>query len=354
MTESLIRVVLAEDSPTVRHHLTRVINEVPGLKVIGEARDGQEAIEMVQALKPQVVSMDIRMPRMDGLEATRQIMAQQPTPIVVVSGLLDEEIDLAFRALQAGALAVVEKPPARHEPSFGAKQRQLANTLVAMANVKVIRRWDNAPGRNGSHVREVVEHTAVTARVQPEILAIGASAGGPSALGTLLNHLPADLPIPVVIVQHISEEFVGGLARWLAKNSRLPIQIAADQTTLTPGVVYLSPGNAHTSVVKRGKKLLAHLIGEQGSHRYRPSVNVLMQSVATACGPAGIGVLLTGMGDDGAAGLLAMRRAGALTLVQDKTTCTVFGMPSAALELGAAEKALPPDQLAQMILQTAV
>jgi two-component system chemotaxis response regulator CheB len=348
MADRHIRVLLAEDSPTARHHLVEMINQTPGLRVIGEARDGAEVLALAEELRPDVISMDIRMPRIDGLEATRQIMARCPTPIVVVSALLDADIDLSFRALQAGALAVVEKPPARHDATFREKHRQLTTTLAAMAAVHVIRRWDNAPGRNS--VRESSEFTVQTA-VRPELIAIGASAGGPSALSTLLKGLPGNLRVPLVVVQHMLDEFIPGLARWLSDGSPVPVRVAADGLVLEPGVAYLSPGTAHLTIARHGQSLVAHLVDEQGKQRYRPSVDILFQSVAEVCGQTGIGILLTGMGDDGAAGMLAMREAGGHTLAQDKTSCTVFGMPAAAIELGAAAQVVPLSRLSTVVLR---
>jgi two-component system chemotaxis response regulator CheB len=348
MADHYIRVLLAEDSPTARHHLADILNQTPGMRVIGEARDGAEVLALAEELRPDVISMDIRMPRVDGLEATRQIMARCPTPIVVVSALLDADIDLSFRALQAGALAVVEKPPARHDPTFPDKQRQLVTTLAAMAGLHVVRRWENAPGRNT--VTDTSELTT-PATVKPELIAVGASAGGPSALSTLLKGLTADLPVPVVVVQHMLDEFIPGLARWLSDGSPLPVRVASDGLVLEPGIAYLSPGTAHLTVARRGNALVASLVQEQGEYRYRPSVDVLFESVAQVCGQAGIGILLTGMGDDGAAGLLVMRESGARTLAQDKASCTVFGMPAAAIELGAAEQIVPLARLSRVLFK---
>jgi two-component system chemotaxis response regulator CheB len=348
MADSLIRVLLAEDSPTVRHHLTQVINEIPGLTVIGEARDGTEAIELVESLRPDVISMDIRMPRLDGLEATRRIMALRPTPIVMVSSLLDEEIELSFQAMQAGALAVVPKPPSRDKPTFADQQRQLGTTLVAMAGVSVIRRWHQPPQVNGA------EHSVVLHRhslIYPEILAIGASAGGPSALSSLFAALPEDFPLPILAVQHMPGEFVVGLARWLAETTRLRVRVAQDDQLLQAGVIDLSPGNIHLKVSRQGDKLVSRLLPGGDDDRYQPSVDVLFHSVAEICGERAIGVILTGMGDDGAEGLLAMRRAGARTFAQDRGSSTVYGMPGAALERGGVEQVLPLSQLPSALLK---
>ena len=184
-----IRVLIAEDSPTASHYLAALLSEAEGLVVVGQARDGEEALRLVDELRPDVVSMDIRMPGMDGLEATRRIMSRWPTPVVIVSGLLEREVDLSFQAIQAGALAVVEKPPHRGDPTFPARRRQLINTLSAMARVRVVRRWENMPGQNGPAAGP--ESPEARRKVPPEVIAIGASAGGPGALAVLLNGLKA-------------------------------------------------------------------------------------------------------------------------------------------------------------------
>ena len=344
-----IRVLITDDSPTVRRHLVALVNEADGLEVVGEARDGEEALLLAEELKPDVISMDIRMPGMDGLEATRQIMNRQPTPVVIVSGLVEREVDLSFQALQAGALAVVGKPPDRRDPLYPAKHRQLVTTLSAMAKVRVVRRWEGAPGQKTAPL-EMPRLKTGRLRALPEIVAIGASAGGPGALSLLLRDLPASFPLPIVITQHMPEEFTVGLARWLSKSTRLQVQVAADNLVLQPGVVHLAPGNAHLTIVRRDRRLVVRLVSEQGDHRYCPSVDVLFQSVAETCGAAGVGVVLTGMGDDGAAGLLAMRQAGALTLAQDESTSIVYGMPGAAVARGGVQQVLALSNVATTLL----
>ncbi len=352
MTAGDIRVLIAEDSPTVRRHLTGMINETPGMRVVGEARDGEEAIILALELKPDVISMDIRMPLLDGLEATRRIMSRQPTPVVVVSGLLERDVDLSFQALQAGALAVVEKPPDRQDPAFAAKHRQLVTTLAAMARVGVVRRWENDPGRNAVTQEAPRPRRATNRlRVVPEVIAIGASAGGPGALSAIFRDLPGDFPVPIVVVQHMPDEFVAGLARWLHKATPLRVVVAADNLVLEPGVVHLGPGSTHLTVVRQPDgRLAARLLPTRGAHRYQPSVDVLFESVAQVCGRSAVGVVLTGMGDDGAAGLLAMRQAGAVTLAQDEASCTVYGMPGAAVARGAVEHVLGLSNLATTLL----
>ncbi|HEX2623280.1 MAG TPA: chemotaxis-specific protein-glutamate methyltransferase CheB, partial [Phototrophicaceae bacterium] len=339
-----IRVLVADDSATVRWHLTSVINSVPGLEVIGEAKDGTEVLNLVPQLKPDVVSMDINMPRMDGLEATRRLMMEHPTPVVVVSALLENDLELSFQALQAGALAVVEKPPDRNNPQFPEKQRQLTKTLVAMSAVRVIRRGRTALLTSHKEITQVSGTVPRRQRPSPEVIAIGASTGGPGALNNLLKWMPV-LPVPIVLVQHMADEFITGLARWMGKSSGWSVRVASNGMILEPGVVHLSPGKAHLVVARHGKHLVAQLVSEPGDHRYHPAVNMLFQSVAETCGAAAIGLVMTGMGDDGADGLLAMRMAGARTLAQDQATSVVFGMPGTAIERGAVEEVLPLDQI---------
>ncbi len=337
MPERAIRVLLAEDSPTVRLLLMRLINDAPGLHVVGEARNGYEAVELTEKLKPDVISMDIRMPGMDGLEATREIMARCPTPIVMVSGALEEDIDLSFQAIQAGALAVIPKLPSRSEPAFAAQQRRLTSVLIAMSRVSVVRRWGKTGALNGT---APLAKTGSLRDNPVELVAIGASAGGPSALSTLLGTLPADFAAPIAIVQHLPDEFIAGLARWLDDVTTLKVRVATEGMTLRAGGVYLSPGKAHLKVARRNGELVAELLHERRGYRYVPSVDVLFHSVATVCGAKAAGLILTGMGDDGADGLLAMRRAGGRTFAQDQDSCTVFGMPAAAIERGAVQEVM--------------
>lgn len=357
-----IRVLIAEDSPTARSHLARIINAAPGLQVVGEARDGKEAVEMTASLLPDVISMDIRMPTLDGLEATRRIMAQHPTPIVVVSALLESDIELSFKAIEAGALAVIGKPSARGTEILSDRSRQLTTTLAAMAGVSVVRRWR----RESAELKAVSfqfpvpdEHKAIQSENSSliahhpllDVIAIGTSAGGPSALSTFLGWMPPDLPIPVLVVQHLPDEFMIGLANWLNEVTPLPVHVAREGMLLEAGNVYLAPGNAHLTVAQSENGLIARLVGAVGDYRYCPSVDVLLESVAAVCGARGAGIILTGMGDDGAAGLKTLRSAGGRTFAQAQQGCTVFGMPSAAIERGGAEHIVTLDGLPAALLK---
>jgi len=242
-------------------------------------------------------------------------------------------------------LAVVEKPLDRNDPGYATKQRHLINTLIAMARVRVVRRWErlvDAP--NGTH-------ETVTQRTTPEVIAIGASAGGPSAMSVLLKELPDNFSVPILVTQHMPDEFIAGLARWLNKSTPLRVEVASSGLDLEPGVVHLAPGSAHLAVTRQGEKLVTKLIRERGDHPHQPSVDVLFESVSKVCGSAAIGMVLTGMGSDGASGLLAMRDQGAMTYAQDEASCTVFGMPGAAIERGAVVRVLSLSNLATILAQ---
>ncbi len=331
----MIRVLIAEDSPTARTYLKQLLSEAPDLEVVGEAHDGEEAVRFTHELKPDVVTMDIHMPQLDGLAATRRIMAEVPTPVVVVSGLLAHDVDLSLQAIASGALAVVPKPPARNAKDFATRRHELLTTIKAMAEVKVVARRDHL--RSTQPARPVVSK-----RARPQLIAIGASTGGPSALQRVLSALPADFPVPIVIVQHMPDEFISGLVRWLDKSTPLSVQLAQHGMPLQAGMVVVATGSAHCLVERRDGDLVIVLArDESGEERYQPSVNLLFESVREACGRDAVGVLLTGMGSDGAEGLARLQEAGALTIVQDALSSTVHGMPDAALKRNPAHEVLP-------------
>lgn len=343
----MIKVLIAEDSAVLREFLVHILNSDPAIQVIGTARDGEEALEAVQREKPDVITMDINMPKMDGFEATRRIMETQPTPIVIVSGSWDtKEVATTFRAVEAGALAVLPRPPGIGHPDHEAMAQELIQTVKLMSEVKVVRRWAR-PRREGTGppprppVTAEVERRPKAAEIR--LVAIGASTGGPIVLQTILTALPKDFRVPVVIVQHMAAGFIPGFVEWLAQTSGRPVHVATHGETLLPGHVYVAPDRFQMKVEMGAKISLTHDEPENG---LRPSVSYLFRSVASAYGPNAVGVLLTGMGKDGAEELKLMKQRGAVTLAQDKDSSVVHGMPGEAIRLEAATYVFPPEKIA--------
>lgn len=335
-----IRVLIAEDSPVARELLVHLLSGDPQLQVVGLANDGVEAVAAARRLCPDVVLMDIHLPRLDGFAATRQIMETCPTRIVMASATTDpHEVAAIFRAIEAGALTILAKPVGPGHPGFAAAAAELVRTLKLMAEVQVVRRW---PHRNEARP----PLAAVPAVPRLALVAIGASTGGPLALQAILSRLAKDFPLPIVIVQHIAESFVAGFAEWLQKSTGYAVEVATAGTTVRPAVAYVAPGGAHLQVTARGTIELVAGLHENG---VRPAASALFRSVAAAYGPAAVGILLTGMGRDGAQELKAMRDAGAVTIAQDRESSVVFGMPGEAIALEAASYVLPPEKIAGVL-----
>jgi two-component system chemotaxis response regulator CheB len=336
--------VIAEDSPTVRQLLIEVLRSDPAITVIGEATNGLEAVELAARLKPDLIAMDIHMPQMDGLEATREIMTRTPTPIVLVTSSASRADNwLSFDALRAGALAVVSKPDNPESARFTGRSEQLLRTLKAMADVKVVRRWAERPAA----VRG--QWTPPATRITPRIVAMAASTGGPAALHRILSALPANFGVPVLIVQHIATGFVDALADWLGGASRLKVRVAHNGEALTPGTVYIAPDDHHLGV-SAGLTALSDAPPIGG---HRPSATHLFDSVAKSFGAASIALILTGMGKDGVAGLGAVREAGGQVIAQDEKSSVVFGMPGEAAAAGVTSEVLSLDDIATRLMTLA-
>jgi two-component system, chemotaxis family, protein-glutamate methylesterase/glutaminase len=338
-----IRVLVVDDSAVAREHLAHLLAQDPGMRIVGRARDGAEAVAEAERLRPSVIVMDVHMPRLDGYQATRQIMESSPTPIVMVSaGLSRDEVAMTFAALEAGALAVVEKPAGPDRPGREAGAARLLETVRLMSEVKVVRRWRTPIAR----AADPASIPRATSGRRVRLVAIGASTGGPPVLGGMLAAMPRDLAAPIVIVQHTAPGFVGGLVEWLAARSPLRVGLAQAGQAVQPGCVYVAPDGMQMGVTPTGRIDLSPGVGGDG---FCPSVTHLFETVARSYGPGALGVLLTGMGRDGAAGLLRMREAGAVTAAQDEESSVVFGMPGQAVALGAAQYVLAPGRLAGLI-----
>jgi two-component system chemotaxis response regulator CheB len=364
-----IRVLVVEDSRTVREHLLAVMGADPQLEVVGAAEDGRRAIELCQSLRPDVVTLDMALPVMSGLAATEYIMAFCPTPIVIVSASTNRgELFKTYEALAAGALDVLEKPLGNERP--GDWEQRLTSTVKLVSRIRVVThprarlrrmgetasdqrpptpdprppttesdvsrpsvvggRWSLVAGRSSSPCR---------------LIAIGASTGGPGALIEILQALPAGFPLPILLVVHIGQPFAVAFAEWLDGHSVLPVRYANDGEPLPlpgEGRILVAPPGCHLAV-QQGRLRLTE---DAERHSCRPSIDVLFESLARECGAEAAACLLTGMGRDGAQGLLAIRHAGGRTLAQDEATSVVFGMPREAILLGAAERVLPLEQFA--------
>ena len=331
-----LRVLVVEDSLTVRKRICEILSEDPEIEVVAEAADGRQAIDLCQRLLPDVISMDIMLPVMTGVAATEYIMAHCPTPILVVSSSYNRgEVYRTFDALSAGAVDVLDK--AHYDEPDGVWEQKLISAIKMVSRIKVITH------PRGLSPQESSPPAAISSPGEPgqrlSALAIGASTGGPAALVNVLTTLPLDVTVPILVVVHISEPFANAFADWLDGVSPRRVRYATEGERLDAinGCVVMAPPDRHL-VVGEGQRL--RLTMDPARHSCRPSVDVLFESVARQLGSAAAACLLTGMGRDGAAGLLEVRRAGGFTIAQDEASSVVYGMPREAVLLGAAEKVL--------------
>ena len=340
-----IRVLVVEDTPSMCKVITSILNSDPHILVAGIAQNGQEAVELVAKIKPDIITMDIHMPVMDGCEATKQIMAYNPTPILIISAsVFTGELNKAFKSISYGALDMVDK----RDLALGADQSCIElfiEKIKFLSKIKVVHhplaklelKWNK-----DIKVREIHKENGLG-----RLLAIVSSTGGPEALSKILKKIPKEFPCGIVIVQHISSGFDAGLAEWLASECRIKVKLAADREPIEPGTAYISPCDLQMRVEEGGRIRLFDELPRGGQ---RPSGDVLLESVAKVYGEKALAVILTGMGRDGAAGMKAVKDARGLTIAQDEKSCVVFGMPRAAVEIGAVDKVLPIDKIAEEIM----
>lgn len=349
-----IRVLVVEDSPTVRTLLVETLQGDPEIRVVGVAEDGVEAVRQALRLKPDLITMDVNMPGQDGLEATREIMSEAPTPIIIVSATASREaVALSLDATQAGALMVLPKPDSPLGPGFQEQSSQLVAMVKAMARVKVVRRWHSRSVKMASHgARNDRRPPAGPVR----LVAIGCSTGGPAALNSILSLLPASFPAPILVVQHMARGFVGGLASWLDGATRLRVRVVTDGEPLEPGTVYLAADERHLGVGVRDssdgeQRLLARLTDLPPISGFRPSATHLFMDAARALGSGCVGVVLTGMGDDGVAGLRQLHDARAYVIGQDEASSVVYGMAREAVREGVVDELLPAGAIAGRLME---
>jgi two-component system, chemotaxis family, protein-glutamate methylesterase/glutaminase len=336
-----IRVLIVEDSKVVRELLEHIIQEDPRLRVVGSVESGEEALRILDRAAPDVISMDVRLPGMDGFETTLRIMSHRPTPIVVVSASVEhEDLRITMNALDAGALTVLEKPSGTTSLEYESIAKRLCTQLAIMSQVKVVRRRNSAP-------RRALQHFNVQPNASYRILGIVSSTGGPHALSQILSRLGPDFPLPIVLVQHITSSFLEGFASWLASVCPFGVEIVRGSAIPARGKIYMAARDRHLRV-RRGT--LEVDAGDPVCAQ-RPSGTVLFDSMANTLGSSALGVLLTGMGEDGAEGLLRLRRNGAYTIAEDESTAVVYGMPKEAVRLGAVCESLPLPSIAGRLLE---
>jgi two-component system chemotaxis response regulator CheB len=342
----MIKVLIVEDSQVVRDLLTYILSSDPDIQVIGTASNGKEAVKAVGDTRPDIVTMDINMPKMDGFEATRIIMETTPTPIVIVSASWDpKEVEKTFRAMEAGALVAVRKPVGVAHPDYKDQAKELIKMVKLMSEVKVIRRQSRIKHGKGIPARLAV-NDLIPSIADVKVVAIGASTGGPPVIEAILSGLPKDFCAPLLIVQHIAPGFVQGFADWLANSCRFPVRIATQHEFPLPGHAYIAPDGVHMGVAASERIVFE---GSEPENGLRPAVSYLFRSVADIFGKNIVGVLLTGMGKDGAYELKMMKEKGAITIAQNEESCVVYGMPGEAVNLNAATYVLSPPKIAELL-----
>jgi len=348
---SAVRVLVVDDSAFMRRQLTRILEADRDLEVVGIARNGQEAVDKVKELEPDVVTLDINMPVMDGLTALTYIMMERPTPCLMVSSLTQEGALATFEALELGAVDFVPKPSGTISMDIDTQAEEILQKVRAAARARL--RSGRRKAASRAEREEIGRRsTPRVAASSAGVVAIGVSTGGPQTLLEILPFLPADLPAPVLIVQHMPPSFTGPLAKRLNDACAIQVKEAEQNEPLLPGWGYVAPGGYHLTVAQStlGRGPVAHLSDRPKGYAFCPSVDVLFESVARVCGPPSVGVLLTGMGSDGADGMVRIRQAGGFTIAESEETAVVFGMPREAIERGGAQVVAPAPKIADQIV----
>ncbi|MCX8043314.1 MAG: chemotaxis response regulator protein-glutamate methylesterase [Desulfobacterota bacterium] len=347
MLKKKIRVLIVDDSALVRNILSQGLSQDPGIEVVGTASDPYVARDMIVKYRPDVLTLDVEMPRMDGVEFLRKLMPQYPLPVVMVSALTQRGKQITIEALEAGAVDVVAKPTSNVAQGLQAMMMEL-RTKIKIASTANVSHWKSK--RSDTQESPPVSTTSKSlAESTDKVIAIGASTGGTEAIKTVITQFPASTP-GVVIVQHMPAGFTRAFAERLNTLCLMEVKEAENGDRVMPGRVLIAPGDYHMKVRRSGGFYYVDCVKGEKVNGHCPSVDVLMHSVAEHVGANAVGVMLTGMGGDGADGMVAMRKAGARTIAQDEKTCVVFGMPKVAYERGGAERLVPLDNIAQTVL----
>lgn len=353
MSEKKIRVLIVDDSAVVRQTLAEILTSDPRIEVIATAADPYIAADRIRAEVPDVITLDVEMPRMDGITFLQKIMSQHPIPVVMCSSLTEERSETALKALEYGAVEIILKPRLGIKQFLEESKVLICDAVKAASQARLMPIRSSlrkvAPKLTADAVLEKPDSRAMI-RTTDKVVAVGASTGGTEALRMLLEGMPLDSP-GIVIVQHMPENFTRSFAARLNTLCRISVKEAEHNDTVIPGRALIAPGNRHMLLKRSGARYYVELKDGPLVSRHRPSVDVLFRSAARYAGKNAVGVIMTGMGDDGAKGLLEMKEAGASTIAQNEETCIVFGMPKEAIKLGAAGKTLPLESIASAIIK---
>ncbi len=350
MASQKIRVLIVDDSAAMRQLLTQILSSDPDIEIVGTAQDPFFAREKIISLNPDVLTLDIEMPRMDGLTFLEKLMRGRPMPVVMVSSLTQRNADITFRALEIGAVDFFPKPTLDELGGVAGGAEEIIGKVKAAAGARIRRQPDGPP----PVVSSIQQRSAAASyRLTHQLIAIGASTGGTEAIREVLTALPADTP-GIVIVQHMPPGFTASFANRLDKLCAFRVKEAEDKDRVIPGLALIAPGNFHTSVIRSGAEYRVRVETAPPVNHHRPSVDVLFDSCAGQIGRNTVAAILTGMGDDGASGMLRMRETGARTIAQDEATCVVFGMPKEAIAKGGAEFVLPLQKIAKKLYELAM
>lgn len=339
----MIKVLIAEDSLVDREYLSYILCQEADIEVLSVAKDGKEAVELSQTLKPDVIVMDIHMPKMDGFQATRKIMETNPVPIIIISSSDVTNDTIPFLALKAGAVTVLAKPYAIGHPEQKESSQELVQKIRLMSQIRVIKRVGE---KDNILPKKVISKPISSPLANIDLVVIGASTGGPPVIQKILSELPTNFAPAILIVQHISVGFTKMFVEWLKVSSKLPCKIANHNESVLLGQVYIAPDNFHMQITPEKKISLTNDPTENG---LRPAVSCLFRSVASSFVSNSLGILLTGMGKDGAAELKLMKDKGAITVAQDEASSVVYGMPGEAVKLSATTYVLSPDEMVSLL-----
>ncbi|MCS7214551.1 MAG: chemotaxis response regulator protein-glutamate methylesterase [Thermodesulfovibrio sp.] len=348
----MIKVLIVDDSAFMRKAIATMLQEDSEIKVIGTARDGLEAIQMIQQLKPDIVTLDVEMPRMDGITALKEIMSKCPVPVIMVSSLTTEGAKVTIEALELGAVDFIPKNLAELSVNIVKIKGMLIDKIKTIAKRGIVKRKTpiKVPETKIEPPKIDIPKTRVSTERKVGIVSIGTSTGGPKALQEIIPKLPKDFPVPIVIAQHMPPNFTKPFAERLDQLSQLSVKEAEEGEIIKPGVVYVAPGRGHMRLKRRGIETFISISEDREEFIYRPSVDVLMLSVAECFPGRSLGVILTGMGNDGAMGCKKIKETGGRIFAQNEESCVVYGMPRAVVEAGIADKVIPLEEMAGEII----